>query len=335
MKHKTVEGGFTKEEVLAIGNIARAEVMEQLKDSYLEPKVTQDEKILNVYLNSHEPRAYYQRTKRKRKGEKYTQDEMEHFLVVDPHSPALMRPDRLGDNGVRRTLMSNAKRYAEHGKFFKRNPWAMPADLRPNDPKLPLKSRRKQVAFGAVATAAAALGLTGDYSPRGIVTAALTTAAVGSLPLAAGSRIVNGPGHRGKTPGADRDMLHAMFAPNHEILLNPDGTIGGNPSQGPVGRFLEMLTFKELRQRMHHDFPENPIYVCDTTPTTVEPQLFETLITRAIHSTRIGSVRRGEGFSALKEGGRPDAANLATEMIQRIRSERSPQLHPDLYVISV
>jgi hypothetical protein len=319
---------FTRDEVVELGRFAEEQVQTRLGDRYQAPTIDYSPEQLDHLLYNKDPRYYYPEMTKKGKGEGYTQDEIEGYMLIDPHSPALIGPDKKGQiNGVRQTLIGSARRYAEIGKCYKRNPQLMSPDLQPKDPTRPWPSTKKKViAAGAIATAAT-MAISKDYSLKGIVTAVVTTGAIGSLTVAGGSRIVNGPGHMGHSEEGegDRDLLRAMTSPTYDIRINDDGTIGANGHSGPVQRLFRAVTYDELDQRNHHDFPGDAAYRRDTTGVNSSAP-FGSVVEQAVEHAGITGIESGRGFEPNEYGLRPDEANVATRMVQTIRSERNPEL---------
>ena len=316
---------FDRETVAEIGAAADEIVQKRLSDprlgehQYEEPSFADatDAEILDI-LNPTEAQYVYPPYERKTSAEEYTQDDIAHLLLTDPHSPALISVQGVAVKGV--------NLYQSTANMFRAIPLLKPEDLQQPQDELPPEERkisRKEAVVGGFAINAAAMFVANrDFTPKGVVRAVLEGAATngirGGMEIVGGN-VTNSAGHMGDP--VQTEIARAFLNKEYDIKLKPDGTISTNTvGKGVVGRLASWATLDEVGgQEIHHRSPEKIKYTDKEGIQAVIEAPWGSFLEFLAKNERVRAIKEGTGFG---DEPRQDVVNPAVQLIQAERAKQ-------------
>lgn len=319
---------FSREDVLAIGAMADEYLQGVLKEHHWIPDFSDKTvKQMKELLEDESPKYQYDESFFD-KDREFSDDEVNHILLRDQHSPALAPSNANGTwNGIRYVFKNNVKLSKVPTKMYRERPYLMPQDLR--DPKnkenKPVKNNRKAVYAGFAVFSLVAVALSKDKSLKGILKAATAGSianAGGMLSLKEGGDFVNSFGHMG--PMTPELIRKAMFSENFEMEPNPDGTYASDTENGGfIGKLMSMFTLDESgKQRKHHLFPGEIAFDDPEEKGDWKKTPFGSFIEYLADNKYVPFIKRGPGLPRDMNGRRADEAHPAMDIIvaNRIRT---------------
>lgn len=308
---------FSREQVEKIGTLADGEVRQRMGDTYVQPTFESNAEIEQI-LNPTGPTYYYPDYGKKTD---YTQDDIAHILLTDPHSPALIGPLHRR-NGVQTVVTKNAFLYKTTADMFRTKP-----DLKPEDLKTGNEGKEKSTkpaVIGGIALPAAAVLLfraatkRGGFKPKDFAIAAATGATIYGVKAGLevlGGGVVNSFGHAGKLDS--KELFRAALKRDYKIGLKPDGTLATDTVySGVAGKLLSWATFDEVGgQAYHHANPEAIAYTARRGAKGWWDAPWGSFIA-SIAKSKIPLINEGKGF----DGPRPDVPHEGVMLIQKARA---------------
>lgn len=307
---------FTLAEVMQIGKLTEQYVKKRLGNAYREPVHSAD-RLRELF--SGKP-AYWYPEPHKR-GEKYTQDEIERILTTDPHSPPLVGPPR--ENGVQGVAVENINMYSQSADLFRTHPELIPDDLRPEDLFLG-KAKLHDKLAGFLVPAALMFAVKKDYTPKGALKALASGLAIDGIAIfmkVFGGNVTNSLGHAGEGMLTERKLIEAIQNGTFKIEVNDDGSFTTNAEgAGLFGRFIKYATLDEVSgQKNHHDAPWDPAYTRESGWKGFVEAPWGKTIGYLARARWFPLIEEGEGFG-VPNYERPDMPHPALAMIQEIRA---------------
>ncbi len=307
---------FTLEEVVGIGDKAENFMRKRLGDKYVRPDGYTEEQLERL-LHSGDPAYFYPDIE---VGDDYTQDQVEHILLGDPHSPVRIAPPQM--NGVRGVATHNLSLYRVASEMFNKRPDLLPDDLHPVDGKL-RQATKAEIAAGVLIPAAAVLLRRGKYTPKDFAIALGVGAVIDVTRIGlmlAGSGMVNSLGHAGTL--TDRELMKAIQKGVYKPQVNPDGSVTTNTEDAGIpGKILHALTLDEVGgQAEHHGYPEKIAYTDKTGWRAWVEAPWGSLLSALAHNKHFPLMNPGQGFDLKPGETRPDVPDPGMQMIHDIRA---------------
>lgn len=311
---------FSLEDVMIVGQMADEYLEGILGDNHWTPDFTGlSYSEIRQFLQDDSPKYQYDESFFD-KTHTFTDDEVNHILLRDQHSTALAPANSDGTwNGVRYVFKNNIKLSSVPTRMYRQRPYLLPDDLK--DPKninnKPIGNNKKSVYAGFAIFGLAAVALSGDKSPKGLLKASAAGSivnAAGLLSLKEGGDLVNAFGHMG--PMTPELIKKAIFCKDFDLQPNPDGTYASDTENGGfIGKLMSIFTLDESgKQQMHHDYPAEIAYDPPKQKNWKNTP-FGSLLEYLADNPRVSLIKRGPSLPVDEHERRADEAHPAMLII--------------------